>query len=83
MIHLTRITQYIEAIVFALYCVLLMITVLTFKPGMIRFQLGQLMWTIVTVGIYDQNFQNISYKCVYVSTCITYIIQSISTLPSI
>lgn len=49
MMHLTHITQYIEALVFVLYCALLMITVLTFKPGLIRFQLSQLMWTIVTV----------------------------------
>lgn len=49
MAHLTHVTQYIEAIVFALYCALFMITVLTFKPGLIRFQISQLMWTIVTV----------------------------------
>jgi phosphatidate cytidylyltransferase len=49
MVHLTHVTQYIEAIVFALYCALFMITVLTFKTGLIRFQISQLMWTIVTV----------------------------------
>ena len=49
MMHLTHVTRYIEAIVFALYCILFIITVLTFKPGLVRFQLSQLMWTIVTV----------------------------------
>ena len=47
--HITPITEYVDTISFALYCALFMITVLTFKKGRIRFQLGQLMWTFVTV----------------------------------
>lgn len=47
--HLTRLTENVDTIVFALYCTLFIATVLTFKKGLIRFQLGQLMWTFVTV----------------------------------
>ena len=47
--YLTHVTEYVDTIVFALYCVLFIATVLTFKKGLIRFQLGQLMWTFVTV----------------------------------
>jgi phosphatidate cytidylyltransferase len=61
MAHLTPLTQYLEAIVFALYCVLFMITVLTFKPGLIRFQLSQLMWTIVTVVMVVCQTQFLAY----------------------
>jgi phosphatidate cytidylyltransferase len=47
--YLTHITELVDTTVFALYCVLFIATVLTFKKGLIRFQLGQLMWTFVTV----------------------------------
>lgn len=47
--HLIHITENVDTIVFALYCALFIATVLTFKKGLIRFQLGQLMWTFVTV----------------------------------
>lgn len=51
LVHLTRVTQYLEVLVFALYCLLFVTTVLTFKTGLIRFQIGQLVWTLVTVAL--------------------------------
>ena len=47
--QLTAFTQYIGYIVFILYCTLFILTVLTLKQGLLRFQLGQFMWSIVTV----------------------------------
>ena len=47
--YITPVTEYVDTLVFALYCVLFIATVLTFKKGLIRFQLGQLMWTFITV----------------------------------
>eukprot|EP01041_Mallomonas_annulata_P002115 gene2115-4132_t len=49
LMHLTKITQFIDTIVFIGYCTVFIATVLTFRKGLIRFQLSQLMWTIVTV----------------------------------
>ena len=49
--QLTAFTQYIGYAVFFLYCTLFILTVLTLKQGLLRFQLGQFMWSIVTVCI--------------------------------
>lgn len=51
LLHFTRITQYIDSIVFVMYCVVFIATVLTFKRSILKFQLSQFMWTIVTVGL--------------------------------
>ena len=51
LVHFTQVTQYVEVIVFALYCLIFVITVLTFKTGLIRFQIGQLVWALVTVAL--------------------------------
>jgi len=47
----TRVTQYLDIIVFSLYCLLFIATVLTFKTGLIKFQLGQMLWTLATVAL--------------------------------
>lgn len=49
--NLTHLTEHLHKVLFVMYCVAFMLTVLTLKPGMIRFQLGQLMWTFVTIGL--------------------------------
>ena len=51
LIHLTKITQFIDYIVFISYCIVFMATVLTLKKGLVKFQISQLMWTIVTILI--------------------------------
>lgn len=43
------ITQHLDYAVYGLYWILFVVSVLTLKPGLIRFQLGQHMWSIVTV----------------------------------
>lgn len=48
---LTAVTQYLGYVIFTLYCAVFMITVLTLRRGMIRFQLSQLMWTMVIIGM--------------------------------
>lgn len=47
--QLTAFTQHIGYTVFILYCTLFVVTVLTLKPGLLKFQIGQLLWSIVTV----------------------------------
>ena len=47
--QLTAFTQYIGYVVFTLYCTLFILTVLTLKQGLLKFQLGQFMWSILTV----------------------------------
>lgn len=47
--RLTYLTQHLHNILFVLYCCAFMVTVLTLRNGMIRFQLSQLMWTLVTI----------------------------------
>lgn len=47
--QLTEFTQHIGYVVFILYCTLFIMTVLTLKQGLLRFQIGQLLWSIVTV----------------------------------
>ena len=51
LLHLTRITQFVDSIVFIGYCSLLIATVLTFRKGLLRFQFSQLMWTLLTIVI--------------------------------
>jgi phosphatidate cytidylyltransferase len=51
LVHFTIFTQYLDVLVFSLYCVIFIVTVLTFKTGLIRFQIGQLVWTLVTVAM--------------------------------
>ena len=45
----TSITKHSSQVSFILYCILFMASVLTLKQGLIRYQLGQMMWSIVTV----------------------------------
>mmetsp|Transcript_14282 Transcript_14282/g.23641 ORF Transcript_14282/g.23641 Transcript_14282/m.23641 type:complete len:414 (+) Transcript_14282:56-1297(+) len=51
MVHITEVTQHLDVAVFSLYCLLFIVTVLTFKRGLIRFQISQLVWTLVTVAL--------------------------------
>ena len=51
LVHLIEVTQYLDAIVFALYCLVFVATVLTFKMGLIRYQISQMVWTLVTVAL--------------------------------
>lgn len=51
LMHLTKVTQYFDPIIFSLYCLIFIVTVLTFKKGLIRFQIGQMLWTLVTVAL--------------------------------
>lgn len=51
MVQFIQVTQYLDVIVFSLYCLIFVITVLTFKRGMIRYQINQLVWTLVTVAL--------------------------------
>lgn len=45
----TSITQHWGNIVFVMYCALFVASVLTLKTGLLRFQISQYMWSIVTV----------------------------------
>ena len=47
--YLTVFTDYLRDAVFAMYCILFMASVLTLKQNLLRFQLGQYMWSIITV----------------------------------
>ena len=47
--QLTMITSHLHNLLFVLYCLVFMVTVLTLRNGMIRFQLSQIMWTVVTI----------------------------------
>eukprot|EP01038_Epipyxis_sp_PR26KG_P010077 gene10077-13543_t len=49
LVKLTQITRFIHPAVYIMYWVLFVASVLTLKPGMIRFQLSQHMFSIVTV----------------------------------
>lgn len=49
--YVTTITQHTDNISFIMYCFLFVISVLTLKQGMVKFQLSQFMWSIVTVCI--------------------------------
>jgi phosphatidate cytidylyltransferase len=49
--HMVAITQNLDYFVYGLYWSTFVASVLTLKPGMIRFQLSQHMWSIVTVCI--------------------------------
>jgi phosphatidate cytidylyltransferase len=46
---LTSITNYFSQLVYISYCVLFVFTVLTLKKGLVRFQISQFMWSLVTV----------------------------------
>jgi hypothetical protein len=46
---LAQFTQYHSYATFAMYSMLFVTTVLTLKPGLVKFQLNQMMWTIVTL----------------------------------
>lgn len=46
---LYKVTENIEVISFCLYCVTFVASVLTLKVGMVRFQISQYMWSIVTI----------------------------------
>lgn len=48
---LTARLRYLNYLVFTLYCIVFMTTVLTLKRGLIRFQISQMFWTIVTIGL--------------------------------
>ena len=49
--HFTSITSNLNTLVYGLYWITFIASVLTLKPGMFRFQLSQHMWSIVTVCI--------------------------------
>lgn len=49
--YLTSLTKHLPNLVFLLYCALFIFSVLTLRRGMMRFQLSQFMWSIVTVCI--------------------------------
>ena len=49
LMYLTEFTKYLPSYVFVMYCILFIFSVLTLKPGLMRFQLSQYMWSIVTV----------------------------------
>lgn len=49
--RLTLITAYVHQISYVLYIAVFVTTVLTLKAGMYRFQLSQLMWTFLTIGM--------------------------------
>lgn len=51
LVSVTVITQYYDAAAFSLYCAVFVATVLTFRTGMLRFQINQLLWTLVTVAM--------------------------------
>mmetsp|Transcript_2891 Transcript_2891/g.2882 ORF Transcript_2891/g.2882 Transcript_2891/m.2882 type:complete len:422 (-) Transcript_2891:286-1551(-) len=61
--HVTKITQYLDVIAFASYCILFIMTVLTLKPGIMKFQLSQLMWTIATVCL-------VVGQCKFLANCV-------------
>lgn len=46
---LYKVTENIEVISFCMYCVTFVASVLTLKVGMVRFQISQFMWSIVTI----------------------------------
>eukprot|EP01036_Dinobryon_divergens_P024374 gene24374-32819_t len=49
--YLTSITKHLPNLVFIMYCTLFIFSVLTLRSGLMRFQLSQFMWSIVTVCI--------------------------------
>jgi phosphatidate cytidylyltransferase len=49
--YITSSTRYLNYVIFALYCAVFITTVLTLKKGLIRFQISQMFWTIVTIGL--------------------------------
>lgn len=49
--HLLVVTQNLDYIIYGMYWCTFIASVLTLKPGLIRFQLSQHMWSIVTVCI--------------------------------
>lgn len=49
LIQFTTITRNFSTITYAAYCMTFIITVLTLKPGLLRFQISQFMWSIVTI----------------------------------
>lgn len=49
--HITSKMRYLHLAVFAMYCVVFVTTVLTLKQGLVRFQISQMFWTIVTIGL--------------------------------
>lgn len=49
LLHLTKYTQYIGYSIFIMYCTLFILSVLTLKQGLLKFQLSQFMWSVVTV----------------------------------
>jgi phosphatidate cytidylyltransferase len=49
LMQLTAFTEHIGYLVFIMYCILFILSVLTLKQGLLKFQLSQFMWSIVTV----------------------------------
>lgn len=48
---LIPLTSYTSSMVYMCYCALFVCTVLTLKKGLVRFQISQFMWSLVTVLI--------------------------------
>lgn len=51
LVHVTQVTQHLPVLLFSMYCITLISTILTFQCELIRFQLSQLVWTMVTVAM--------------------------------
>ena len=49
--YITQHTKYLNYLVFSLYCAVFISTVLTFKKSLIRYQISQMFWTIVTIAL--------------------------------
>lgn len=58
LVRLTAFTEHIGHLVFIMYCILFILSVLTLKQGLLKFQLSQFMWSIVTVClvVFQTNF---------------------------
>ena len=49
--YVTSKSTYLNYLIFSLYCAVFMMTVLTLKKGLIRYQISQMFWTVVTIGL--------------------------------
>jgi phosphatidate cytidylyltransferase len=47
--HLTYVTYYSDVVIFVLYCILQITTVLTLRKKILKYQMSQLMWMILTI----------------------------------
>jgi phosphatidate cytidylyltransferase len=59
--YITSKMRYLNYAIFALYCTVFITTVLTLRKDLLRFQISQMFWTIVTIGL-------VVLQCKYFST---------------